>query len=135
MLVRRRCTQCDDRGRDRHLVLDSGEMSHGHSKADARNLWLHRAALGNLAKNPELRLRCLASLERWLAQDSFASSRSYLEQWRRMLTEWTDEQIAELILDAEKGQTLRQCSPLGPTLTPQERWRLLRELRDESRSA
>jgi len=107
-------------------------MEHGHAKSDARNLWLHRAALRNLADRPQLRERCLASLERWLADPSFASSVSHLEQWQTMLRHWSDADIAALILDNEKGQTLRQCSPLAPTLTSAERWQLLAELRHDA---
>jgi hypothetical protein len=102
-------------------------MPHGHTQADERNLWLHRAALAKLAAEPALRERCLASLERWLANAAFASSRVHLERWRDMLLHWPDQELAALILDVERGQTLRQCSPLAPTLTPAERWRLLRE--------
>lgn len=107
-------------------------MDHGHAKSDARNLWLHRAALRNLAAHPTLRQRCLASLERWLTNPAFRSSRPHLEEWKEMLLYWSDAAISAVILDDEKGQTLRQCSPLAPTLTVAERWHLLAELRRDA---
>ena len=52
-----------------------------------------------------------------------------------MLTSWTLERVAETVLDPVRGQTLRQCSPLGPALTPAERWRALAELELEHADA
>ena len=49
-----------------------------------------------------------------------------------MLADWPVDRIANLVLDEERGQTLRQCSPLGPTLTPKERWQLLAEVDREA---
>ena len=45
-----------------------------------------------------------------------------------MLTDWPIDRIAVLVLDPEGGQTLRRCSPLGPALTPTERWAALVEV-------
>lgn len=42
-----------------------------------------------------------------------------------MLGSWDVERIGRVVLDVEAGQTLRQCSPLGPALTPRERWATL----------
>jgi hypothetical protein len=109
---------------------------HGHHRADARNLWLHRAALDKLTLEPERRTECLRLVEKWLAQPD-QPARKWLEAWRCMLAEWSVERMAELVLDERNGQALRQCSPLGPLFTPRERWRLLdeanRALAEESR--
>jgi hypothetical protein len=99
---------------------------HGHHRADARNLHLHRAALDKLRLQPELRRACLLLVEKWL-EDAGSPAGKWLRQWRDMLADWPAERMAEVVLDDEAGQTLRQCSPLGPVLTPQERWRLLEE--------
>lgn len=103
-------------------------LEHGHAAADRRNLALHRAALAKLRSAPELRQRCLAIVERWMAQPEQASARGSLQRWRQMLLSWSVDEIGALILDPEEGQALRQCSPLGPALTPQERWAVLREV-------
>ena len=103
-------------------------MVHGHTKADARNLWLHRAALRNLRERPELRQPCLDLVIRWLEKPEQAPSARWLQQWREMLESWTDDRIAGIALDETAGQTLRQCSPLGPALSARERWRLLAEI-------
>src|SRR5437667_3403312 len=83
---------------------------HGHARADARNLHLHRAALDNLRARPEQRHACARLVESWLAAPE-APARKWLEQWRDMLAEWPVERIAEVVLDEDRGQALRQCSP------------------------
>ncbi len=103
-------------------------LPHGHARADRRNLHLHRVALAKLQAEPGLAGRCVALLDRWLATPDHAPSRRWLEQWREILTEWEVERMADIVLDPEGRQTLRQCSPLGPLLTPQERWAALRDV-------
>jgi hypothetical protein len=94
---------------------------HGHRKADFRNLELHRAALAKLEAQPELLPLVLALLDRWLAEENQRPSWPWLRQWREMLSEWPFSRLSTLVLDEHQGQSLRQCSPLGPVLTPRER--------------
>jgi hypothetical protein len=63
-----------------------------------------------------------------MAQPEHRPASPYLEQWRDMLAHWPIDRIVAAVLDEEAGQALRQCSPLGPTLSPRERWRLLDEI-------
>ena len=101
---------------------------HGHSKADARHLHLHSVALEKLWAEPELKPRVLELLDRWLRDPEHSSSRPWLEEWLKMLRDWPQERMAEVVLDEEKGQSLRQCSPLAPVLTAKERWAALKEI-------
>jgi len=101
---------------------------HGHRRADARSLELHRAAFEKLSRHPELRVAALGLVERWLEREEVRSSKRWLEEWRDMLSSWTLAAMVEHVLDAEGGQVLRQCSPLSPVLTPRERWAVLREV-------
>lgn len=98
-------------------------------QSDLRNLHLHRAALEKLRAEPSLRAACLDLLARWLAAPEHRPSRPYLERWRELLTEATEEELVRVVLDPEGGQTLRSCSPLAPVLSPAERWALLRQVR------
>ncbi len=100
---------------------------HGHARADARNLHLHRAALDKLRLDGNLRLPCLRLVEQWLSSPE-QPARKWLERWREMLSDWPVERIAPVVLDEKQGQSLRQCSPLGPLFTPRERWALLEEV-------
>ena len=90
-----------------------------------RNLGLHRVALAKLREQPEVRRACIALVDRWLAMPNLTSSYSWIRQWREMLSEWPQERMETVVLNAVGGQTLRQCSPLGPTLSPRERWAAL----------
>lgn len=101
---------------------------HGHSKADARHLHLHGVALEKLLAEPVLKLRVLELLDRWLRDLEHASSRPWLEEWLKMLRNWPQKKMAEVVLDEEKGPALRQCSPLAPVLTAKERWAALKEI-------
>jgi hypothetical protein len=102
---------------------------HGHAHADSRNLHLHRVAFDKLRQYPELLEPVVDLIGRWLADGLHEPSRHWLGKWREMLTTWPLERVVEVVLDAEHGQELRQCSPLAPVLTPQERWAALDELR------
>ena len=98
------------------------------SKSERRHRHLHRRALEKLANRPELRLRCLALVDNWIARPEYGHARPWLDEWRRMLAEWSIDRIVAVVLDPEQGQTLRRCSPLGPALTPVERWTAFAEV-------
>jgi hypothetical protein len=100
-------------------------MAHSHSEADRRNRELHRVALEKLQRHPELLASVLSLLEKWLRDENLRHAHTWLGQWQEMLTAWPFAKMRSLVLDDERGQVLRQCSPLGPVLTPQERWRAL----------
>lgn len=94
--------------------------NHGHAKADARDLALHRLAFEKLRADPDGgRQAALALLERWLAMPHLAASRPLLQRWQRLL-ELPVEQVETQIM-SEQGQQLRQCSPLGVLITTAER--------------
>jgi len=105
-------------------------IRHGHSRSDERSLALHGAAFEKLRQRPELKGRVLQLVARWLGQEELQSSRRWLEEWRDMLTSWTLEAVREHILDEERGQVLRQCSPLSPVFTPRERWAVLKHVNE-----
>lgn len=105
---------------------------HGHAAADRRNLHLHRAVFARLRARPELRQPCLLLAERWLKDPALKSAAPYLRQWRDMLADWPMERIEAIALSEDGGQALRQCSPLGPALTPRERWAVLDEVNRQS---
>ena len=113
----------------------TNDMAHGHYRADVRNLRLHRAALEKLRHHPELRQACLDLVGRWLQQPEQAPAREYLERWREMLGEWDVGDMERLVLERHEGQALRQSSPLGPALSPRERWAVLREVNEELMAA
>jgi len=97
---------------------------HGHWRTDRRNLALHEAALRKLRADPGLAEACRALLDRWLRSPELSASRPYLARWRELLAGSLDE-LSAVVPDEERGQALRQCSPLGPVFTARERWKIL----------
>ena len=87
-----------------------------HGAQDYQSLLMHVAAVRLLKQNPRLADRALATLERW-RQTADPRSYALLDQWRRILKtrEW---RIA--VAPDERGNQLRQASPLA-TLLPQDR--------------
>jgi hypothetical protein len=106
------------------------------SKSELRHRHLHRRAFEKLGSHPELRSQCLALVEDWITRPEHEHADPWLQEWRQMLADWPIDRIAAVVLDPERGQTLRRCSPLGPALTPRERWTALAEVnRDIAASA
>ena len=102
-------------------------MKHGHEKADARNLALHRLALQKFREDPaEGKKKVLALLDRWSSLPHLQRQMPFLEAWRAILDLPVDEVEATVLSDA--SQPLRQCSPLGVLITPQERFAAYRKL-------
>lgn len=108
---------------------------HGHTNADARNKALHQAAFTKLRDNSELLGKCLELLARWLHDPEQVACRPYLMQWHDLLTRRPIDKVAELVLNDTDGQTLRQCSPLGPALSPKERWAAFAAINSELQEA
>jgi hypothetical protein len=102
-------------------------MSHGHERADERNLALHRLALEKLRLEPvDGRRRARELLDRWSAMPHLSRQLPFLLEWRRLL-ELSPEELESTIL-SESGQQLRQCSPLGVLISPRERFELYEKL-------
>jgi hypothetical protein len=102
-------------------------LRHGHLKAEFRHWHLHQVALEKLRLHPELMSAVRALLEQWLKSEALLPSRPWLQEWQAMLTHWSFEKLCSTVLDWKQGQVLRQCSPLGPVPSPQERWAALAE--------
>lgn len=93
----------------------------------ARSLALHAAVAAKLLSEPALLVRARAKLREWMA----AGGRS-LELWQRWepILEQSSEEVARFLCDPSEDATwLRKASPFAGFLTPQERWRILREVR------
>ncbi len=105
-----------------------------HGAQDYQSLLMHVAAVRMLKQNPRLVDRAAATLERWRVT---ADPLSYplLDRWRRILEtrEWRIAVAAD-----ERGNQLRQASPL-PTLLPQDKRlgiiRRVKEMKQKARAA
>ena len=85
-----------------------------HRRQDLRSLDLHREAVRVLEQHPEQERRVLEVLDRWEWMAGNDANPLFAE-WRRIV----EERLWELALeDSDRGQQLRQASPLGFALEP-----------------
>ena len=80
-----------------------------HERHDRRSLLMHREAVQMILANPALAERALAILERW---DGHVSPRSkpLRDRWVEIITE---RDWAAALEESERGNQLRQASPLA----------------------
>ncbi len=101
----------------------------GHQLIEERSLWLHRAVADKARHDPEVLARARERVEDWLRDGSVHPR--YAEAWRRLLSSQPDEILTRLVDPGETMRALRQCSPFAGALDPRERWRILRQARQE----
>jgi hypothetical protein len=103
-------------------------MDRDHRDSDTQSLLLTKAALESLARQPELRLQVLATLDHWDRVASPASG-GLRDEWRRILLsgEW-----GPALDPGARGQQLRQASPLGKALDPALRLHIIRSCKGRS---
>lgn len=103
-------------------------MRHGHYESDVRNLHLHRVAFAKLAREPELLVAVLSRLDAAIIHEGDRGNTSVRREWRRLLTECSLDAAAEVVLQPDSGQLLRQCTPFAGVLSPRERWAALADV-------
>lgn len=93
-----------------------------HQEQDARSLALHTAAIELMRADETLIQRALGILARW---DSHVSVRSkpLRDEWARILHE-RDWALALSV--SERGNQLRQASPVSCVLPNERRWEIIR---------
>lgn len=96
-----------------------------HQRHDLRSLALHEAAVATLLAHPERAERALATLARWEASGGM-HTKPLWDEWRRIIQrrEW---HLA--VEDSDRGQQLRQASPLTFVLDAEAREEILRRFR------
>lgn len=98
-----------------------------HAKQDRQSLMLHVEAVKMLESDPSLANRALATLARW---DGHVAKRSkpLRDRWVQIITtrDW-----ALALEKSERGNQLRQASPLATLLPEDVRLKVLRSLKSE----
>jgi hypothetical protein len=90
-------------------------------------LKLHALAFEKLKADPEGgKAKARELLDRWLVMPHLQRQAPLLRRWREVLDLPVDE--LESTIMSEDGQQLRQCSPMGALITPQERFAVFRGL-------
>lgn len=97
------------------------------------SLAVHRLALGRLKAEPARLAEALGVLQRWREQAGGPSHCDpYWNEWERLLRQGARAVEGAVCADNDRAATLRSVSPLGRFITSAERYRLLREAREQS---
>ncbi len=104
-----------------------------HEWIDQRSLALDRLIADKLERRPDLLQVAHQNLERWITESRGRPLRAHLE-WRDLLARTPLPELLRLLRsETEEARRLRQSSPFAGLLSPEERWRILREY--ETRAA
>lgn len=89
---------------------------------------LTRAAIDAIVRQPELLHAVVATLDRWHAVAP-PGSRALRDEWRDLIAkrDW-----ARALDPGDRGQQLRQASPLGQALAPAQRLAIIRACKGRS---
>jgi hypothetical protein len=101
-----------------------------HQQIDERSLAMARAIVAKIDSDAA-RVgfeRARTVCDRWARGDPRSGS---IREWSAILQKPWDA-VREVLLDeSEEGKRLRQSSPFGIVLTPQERWAIYREFEEK----
>jgi hypothetical protein len=98
-----------------------------------RSLWLSYAIAGELVRDPERVVRAgREGLER--ARRDRRTSK-WVSEWQSLLSGPVDEVLVALTSNSLRGRELRQNSPFGKVLAPEERERILQTFSTVGRSS
>lgn len=101
-------------------------MPIGHRTAELRSIAFHRLVAERL--DDELLDSTRARVEGWLA-DGGPVPEAVALRWHALLSRPTEEIARALAEDTEEMRDMRQNTPFAGALAPQERWRIIREVR------
>ncbi len=101
----------------------------GHARHDLRSLAMHQAAVDVLREHPEMAVRALEVLGRWQSQGD-GRTHPLWNEWRRII----EGQLWDLAVeDSDRGQQLRQASPLSFVLSEEQRTTIVLRFRAAER--
>lgn len=99
-----------------------------HRLAEERSLAYHRIVARRLEHEPHLLERARARIEQWQKSGTVPY---YANEWHKVLSGSLSEICAVLEDTSERASALRQATPFAGALTPVERWKLWRRVREQ----
>ena len=103
-----------------------------HEWIDQRSLAMGQLIASKLEREPELLRVARENVERWIAASRGRPLPAHLE-WRDRLDRTPLADLLQLLRgDNEEARRLRQSNPFAGLLTPDERWRVLRDYETRS---
>ena len=113
-----------------HDNLLEGRVMNGHLRHDLRSLALHQEAVRIIREQPEKARRVLEVLARWEATGDPHTAPLWAE-WRRII----EGQLWHLAVEeSDRGQQLRQASPLGFVLDQEQRTAVFNRFRRSAKT-
>lgn len=100
-----------------------------HRLAEERSIGYHTAIAARLQDEPQILERARQRVEGWLASRPLPPF--YARKWAEILAGDIPSITAFLTDRSELAIELRQSTPFAGALTPQERWRIWRETREQ----
>jgi hypothetical protein len=97
-----------------------------HHEIDLRSLALHRLVADKIRHDMSLLEKARATLKRWHATAS-PRTFAYLDVWQSLLDDDVEHCLAVATEQTQRGDALRQASPLACLLTNQERFAFLKQ--------
>lgn len=103
-------------------------MDTAHRTSDQQSLLLTQAAVRALTQTPALMAAVVGTLDHW---DAVAppASKALRDEWREIVAK---QQWQRALDPGERGQQLRQASPLGKALAPDLRLTIIRQCKGRS---
>lgn len=100
-----------------------------HQLAEERSLAAHRLIAERLRENPELVLQARKRVADWAARGTVNSH--YCQAWQEWLELPLPELLRRLQGTDEEARALRQVTPFAGVLSPRQRWRIWRSVRED----
>lgn len=100
-----------------------------HRVNEERSVAYHRSVAEKLRLEPVLLEQARARVAAW--QTGATAPRFYAEKWADVLNRDLGAICQFLVERSDFADELRQSSPFAGSLSPQERWRIWREVRDQ----
>lgn len=100
-----------------------------HRLAEERSIAYHRVIAENLRHQPEILERARRRVETWLSSGFHVPF--YARKWAEILAGDISSIATFLTQHSELAIELRQSTPFSGAITPQERWKIWHEVRDQ----
>ncbi len=100
-----------------------------HRLAEERSIAYHCLIAERLGHQPEILERARRRVETWLSSSTHTPF--YARKWAEILAGDVSSISSFLTERSELAIELRQSTPFAGAITPQERWKIWREFRDQ----
>jgi hypothetical protein len=100
-----------------------------HDLAETRSLALHRVIAKRLASDPSLINRARQRVDHWASLGQLHPE--YAEQWRTLLDGSMEDLAAAMTEPGDRGRALRHTTPFTFVVTPEQRWEIWRQSREQ----